>query len=152
MSIHAPFQLPRAVVVLRDFVCDSEKEIATWAQWDSSICIILFALKWLCSPFLSSHPLAPDILFLLDFNKNRYREKERGGGLFKADIWSREKLFHYIKSLSSMQNLFRQKPIDQLDVHDMMDTCEGVFECGEYLHNARLYEWRWKAWEGDLHI
>lgn len=23
-----------------------------------------------------------------------------------------------------MQNLFRQKPIDQLDVYDMMDTCE----------------------------
>lgn len=57
-----------------------------------------------------------------------------------------------------MQNLFRQKPIDQLDVYDMMDTCElwkgffGIFWAWKFAYCEIVWVGWYMRGLWDLHI
>lgn len=82
---------------------------------------------------------------------------ESVGGGSQRQTFDPEKLFHYIKSASSMQNLFRQKPIDQVDVlwYDGYMREKGfLFGHAVICISGWLCEWvsecdmRWR----DLHI
>lgn len=83
----------------------------------------------LCTRFLSRH--------FVSWGKLKQSRKGKQGGLQTFDPG--RDCFITLNHFQVCWNLFRQKPIDQRDVYDMMDTCERVFKA-EFAYSSSVCE------------